>query len=89
MSDIKSYRVYVLELTPKGEYNPSLEKQLASVTKQFKAVYGVEPEEFLIGPIKKGEQVFVREGLVYIPIPDNKPSIVEGYEFVTGYDDTK
>jgi len=86
MNDIKSYKVYQLDQTPKGEYSPSLEKQLKRVREHFKRIYNIEPQELLIGPIKVGEQVLVPNGQVYIPIPEQISVAVGGYAFVTGYD---
>jgi hypothetical protein len=85
MSEI-SYKVYQLNTTPKGEYSPPLEQQIESFKENFKRIYSVEPKEILIGPIWKGKHIFVRESLVYIPIPEQIPTHVEGYEFTTGYD---
>lgn len=83
---IVSYKAYKLEQTPKGEYQPSLEKQLKQIKEHFKRIYNVEPGELLIGPIKQGEQILVPEGQVYIQVPGMAEVVVEGYAFTTGYD---
>lgn len=87
MIDTKSYKVYLFNKTPKGEYSPPLEVQLKRFKEHFKSIYGSDPEDVLIGPIKDGEQVFVRDGLVYMPLPEVAESQEpEGYTFTTGYD---
>lgn len=81
-----SYKAYQLNKTLKGEYQPSLERQLADIRKHFKRIYNVEPGELLIGPIKKGEQIIVPEAQVYIQLPGSVEVQIEGYAFTTGYD---
>ncbi len=84
--DIIMYKAYQLNQTPKGEYQPSLKQQLEEIKKSFSRIYGVEPDNLLIGPIKKGEQIIVPKGQVYIQIPEMVGIRAEGYEFTTGYD---
>jgi hypothetical protein len=83
----KLYKVYLLNMTPKGEFITPVEKQLAAIREHFKSIYGVEPEHLFLGPIIQGLQVMIPHGYVWIPVPEAQASSPpKGYHYMTGYD---
>lgn len=85
----KEYKVYLLNRTPKGEFTPPVEKQLAAIREHFMGIYGVEPEHIFLGPVKdaSGQYIIIPKDYVWIPLPDIQiVSPPEGYQFITGYD---
>ncbi len=76
----KSYFAYALTKR-KDVYHPPLEQQLQFIFDRYERRFGEQPAAHFVGPLVDAQgYVLIKEGEVWIEIPDRTREFTTGYE---------